>query len=369
MGNKKTTGDICNTTINFFIIREILNIINNKDVAPSEFYIKLLGLTKGQKATETDIKRVSDIYSNLVTRATVKASNYINQIVKYGFSESFFMDKEAKSIIAPKKCIDEITAYLADNEKSKRLNEIRNDIIIPYIFEYKNEDDTLIVDCVKGIIDEIVNERTKIKATVNEVLEYVTDYPCNEAVSQKVIKNFYDQIGKSFKDQRSYTDVQLPENSTFNKSKKIYATSDSKNTKQNLLLIRETLYLLASMDENEKLMRYFYLYLDCTEHEFNEYIRNGNIPTRKFADKFQQFKFPASIFRGDTSCDIDVVIDNYPYYSLNNNFDIDDEKKMNEFRNVLRLALCYRIDNRNIPFFMAVYSMYEYLNVLYGSPC
>lgn len=104
-------------------------------------------------------------------------------------------------------------------------------------------------------------------------------------------------------------------------------------------------------------------YLDCTEHEYNEYIRSGNIPTRQLADKFQLFKFPATIFKGDSSCDIDIVIDKYPYYSLNNNFDIDDKNKMNEFRNVLRLALGYRIDNRNIPFFMAIYSMYDYIKM------
>lgn len=107
------------------------------------------------------------------------------------------------------------------------LEEIREYTIIPYIFEYKNEDDTLIVDCVKGIIDEIVNKRTDNEATVNEVLEYVADYPCNVGTSQKVIKNFYHQIGKSFEKQTPYKDVQLPEENTFNKSKRIYVTSDN----------------------------------------------------------------------------------------------------------------------------------------------
>ena len=366
MGNQKTTGDIHNTSINFFIIREIFNIINNKDIAPAEFYVKLLGLNEGQKSTETDdkktLRKASDIYTNLVTRATVKASNYAGQIAKYGFSESFFMDTEAKTIIAPELCIDEITTYLTDT-KLMELEEIREYTIIPYIFEYKNEDDTLIVDCVKGIIDEIVNKRTNNEATVNEVLEYVADYPCNVGTSQKVIKNFYHQIGKSFEKQTPYKDVQLPEENTFNKSKRIYVTSDNEKIKQNLLLIKEAFYLLASMDENEILMPYFYLYLDCTELEYNEYIRNGNIPTRQLADKFQLFKFPATIFKGEASCDIDIVIDNYYSYNLNRNFDIDDENKMNEFRNALRLALCYRIDNRNIPFFMAVYSMYEYIKM------
>lgn len=58
MGNQKTTGDIHNTSINFFIIREIFNIINNKDIAPAEFYVKLLGLNEGQKSTETDDKKL-----------------------------------------------------------------------------------------------------------------------------------------------------------------------------------------------------------------------------------------------------------------------------------------------------------------------
>lgn len=99
-------------------------------------------------------------------------------------------------------------------------------------------------------------------------MEYVTDYPCIAGVSQKVIKNFYHQIGKSFEKQTPYKDVQLPEENTFNKSKRIYVTSDNEKIKQNLLLIKETFYLLANMDENEILMLYFYLYLDCTELEY-----------------------------------------------------------------------------------------------------
>lgn len=363
----ENTCDLSNTSINFFIIREIFNIINNKDIAPSEFYVELLGVNEIRKSEKSNsqktiVYRASDIYTNLVNRATVKASNYIKQITKYGFSESFFMDKEAKPIIAPEICIEAITIYLADIAQGE-LKDIRNDIIIPHIFEYKNEDDTLIIDCVKRVIDEIVNKRTPYKDTVNEVMEYVADYPCNVATSQTKIKKFYCEIGESFKKQTSYQNVQLPEKDTFNKNKKIYVTSNNEKIKQNLLLIREAFYLLVSLDENEILMPYFYLYLDCTEHEYNEYIRSGNIPTRQLADKFQLFKFPATIFKGDSSCDIDIVIDKYPYYSLNNNFDIDDKNKMNEFRNVLRLALGYRIDNRNIPFFMAIYSMYDYIKM------
>lgn len=371
MKNKKTTGNISNISINFFIIREIFYIINNKSVTPNEFYIKLLGASGLRKKAKTGgkkaIYKVADIYANLVTRATVKASNYIDQITKYGFSETFFMDNEATHIVAPAICIDEIINFLSDREIND-LKNIRNNIIIPYIFEYKNEDGTLIIDCVKRIIDEIVNERTDNKDSVNEVLEYIADAPCNVAISQKIIKDFYDQIGKSFeKGKIAYKNVQLPKVDSFNKNKRVYVTSNNEKIKQNLLLVREAFYLLASLDENEILIPYFYLYLDCTEYEYAEYIRNGKIPTRKLADKFQLFKFPATIFKGESPCDIDIVINNCPYY-LNDNFDIDNENKMNEFRSVLRLALCYRIDTRNIPFFSAVYSMYEYIK-MYAAAC
>ena len=360
MSGKNTSG-IKNTSINMFIIREIFKTINNRDITADEFYMKLLGVDEKRKTegAKKDAYIASDIYANFVNRATLRVSPYIEEKKKWGFTEAFFMDNQAILIDAPEECIYKIIYYLQDSSLYGN-EDFRENVIIPNIFEFKNADGTLIIDCVKEMIDEIVSEKNTNQDTTAEILEYVTNYSSDISVSQQVIKNFYNEIGKSFdKEKQTYELIQLPEMDTFNSKKRIFVTSDNEKIKQNLLLIREVYAMMAEMDGNKDAMKNFYLYLECTENEYNDYIRHGNIPTRKLAKKIQSFKFPATLFKGDSPCDIDIT--NYALYSLNSNVDIDDVVEMKKFRNMLRLALFYRIDTRNIPFFMAVYSMYNSL--------
>lgn len=360
MSGKNTSG-IKNTSINMFIIREIFKTINNRDITADEFYMKLLGVDEKRKTEggKKDAYIASDIYANFVNRATLRVSPYIEEIKKWGFTEAFFMDNQAILIDAPEECIYKIIYYLQDSSLYGN-EDFRENVIIPNIFEFKNADGTLIIDCVKEMIDEIVSEKNTNQDTTAEILEYVTNYSSDISVSQQVIKNFYNEIGKSFdKEKQTYELIQLPETDTFNSKKRIFVTSDNEKIKQNLLLIREAYAMMAEMDGNKDAMKNFYLYLECTENEYNDYIRHGNIPTRKLAKKIQSFKFPATLFKGESPCDIDIT--NYALYSLNSNVDIDDVVEMKKFRNMLRLALFYRIDTRNIPFFMAVYSMYNSL--------
>lgn len=335
---------------NLVIIKEIFNIINNsKKVSNDDFYVKLLGI-KDKK------NHASDRYESLIDQR-VKVSKYKNQFEEKGFSANFFTDDSASFIIAPQCCIEYIKSYVLD----RRLNEVkqlREQYIFPYIFEYKNEDGTLIIDCVKKIIDEIRYEKTKSinNDTVNDVVNYVTNLSCSTALSQKNIKKFYNELGKSYnKDKGTIEYVTLSKSENVN-NHKLYVTSDNNRIKQTLLLIRETYALLAELDNNNNAMKNFYKLLGCSANEYDDYIRYGNIPTRKLARIFQIFKFPASSFRGDSPCEIDITTLGC---QLNDNVDIDDADAVKKFRNALRLNLFYVIDKRNIPFFMAVYSMYS----------
>jgi hypothetical protein len=350
--NDKKNYDFSNiqqaVNANCFIIRELYGmLVDNQDSSKSDclkskFYSHLLKID--------DTKKALDIYCNLVSRATVNFSQYVDNFTMYGISKEFF---EGEYIKAPEKVSKAIEKFFSDNHADITKSKFIDEYIKPYVFEFKNLDGTLIIDSVRKMALDI--SPAEISDDYYEIAEYIKNLSPTAHLSQNQIRDFYKELAKNYKSEDfDLKSINFP-NSRLKNPKKYFGTTDSERVKQSLLLIREAYHALASYDGYTDDLIKFYDYLEMSESEFETYLdKNSRIPTEKFLQKLEPFKIPATIFRADNPTQIKVCnkIADVAY-----NSPVDIEK----LRRELKFYLFYNISAKNGAFYLAIYSLYSHI--------
>ena len=348
------------TQTNLLIISKIFDTIKPKKLSKKCFYAYLYGIDCANfnlSDTKSKISRAANSFNNLISEGEGDISQIAQILSKYGISEKYFNGNyfEADDIV-----IDAFSEYCTDSDLGDMDNCV--DILHKHIFSVKavkadntkNNDTVLVIDCIRAIVNDISQDcDIWLDKEANERIYDLTDKIAEKTkkekkdllhFSQKQINDFYKNATKNFQ-RNSTSDITVPplQKGTV-KDTNIYIT-ESEKISANLFFIREIFSLLASLyDEYQDLMNIFYEYLEINKNDYEVMINGGTINCRKILKKLEPYKYPASLFRSDSSSNMSMSTE------LKNAYDgyIIKEITLDELRSLLKLHLFYKMEPENI---------------------
>lgn len=351
---------------NFLIVRDLFNLIKDTRISNSDFYAYIFDMNKSDsEITMTSI--INTGYGNI--------EKYSKKLIEYGLSKEYFSKDNPEYIQTPDEVINLYVEFLdlenkliedpysqekkaktfdfnklspeeqkAERERNKMRDENRDHknymkmILLENIFSIKNKDDSLIIDCLRNILLDYMNINYELNP---ELYSMSTCIIKNEALcylTQNQLKKYYRDTITNFVNENEFNYVSsLPETTR----KNIYG---KKNNGFTFYLIREAYQILSQIDaDRPDALDNFYKYLGVSEEDYESMIDTNVAPNKKMADLLTPFKYPASLFRGDTPTEYDISDDIKIYYNeyyCNGDYDL--------FNNALTVYLCYKISSDNI---------------------
>ncbi len=338
---------------NFLIIREVFNMIKDSRTSNIDFWLYLLDWEN----TPENAEKAEAHFTALIRFGAGDSIKHAKKLISHGISAEYFNESPTfiKADPAIQYVYDITTEESKEYYKSKKKNESktyslqeRREVLLENIFTIKNLDGTLVIDCMRNLLMDMYH----ISESTYDLGKYLTDLKAGSHLSQKNLKKYYKDVAKKFADQ-----LTIPELPTGTVSdKKIYTAVDSEKGSFTLFIIRETYAVLAAMNGINNYMQNFYEFIDISEDEYQNMIDTGIIFNKELLQKFEPFKYPASLFRGENPIEIDVCRDIKEYYyymKCNPKFDIK------KFRHYLKIFLCYKISNDNFALIIPTCSLIE----------
>ena len=326
--------------INLLIIREIFNLIKNKQLKNPMFYNFIY---TGGTSANAEIN-----YNTLVVNGQGNTKIFSEKLIEYGISPEYF---DNQLIIADDSVINSFQLFCKDSSIYP-ITKCRE--ILKYkIFTIKNTDGTFIIDCIQNIIDDIIQTPTEKNESVYILTDKISDKKPTSHLTQSQVFSYYKNTICNYP-QDSIMDediIDMPQGKVA--LKKILHHTDSEKISTTLLIIRETYRLLAQQENIANYMDEFYSYLEIPENEYQNMIDNGTVKTRHLLNKLEPFKFPSTLFRSDNPSDIDVekeIMDACLDYQIK-------QITIEDFQAILKLHLYYKISTRNLGLVIATYAL------------
>lgn len=345
---------------NFLIIREMFNLIKDKRVSNSDFYAYIFDMDKSKAEV---------IMTSIVNTGYGDIEKYSKKLIEYGLSKEYFSKENPEFIQASEFIINNYRDYLItskitkneydDTQEELAIKEIEREeqqelriynrkILLEDIFTVKNKDGSLVIDCLRNILLDYLEINKKAVSELYDMSAHIVDTTATAFLSQKQIQQYYIYTTWNF------TKYDIADLSGKVNSKKIYGKKSNGFT---FYLIRETYQILSQIDANRPdALERFYNYLEISEADYQSIIDSNLAPNKKMADLLTPFKYPASLFRGDTPAEYDVSDDIKSYYKeyyCNGDYDL--------FNNALTVYLCYKISSDNIGLVMPTLALINHL--------
>lgn len=344
------------SSANLCIIRELFKLIKPKEISMPEFYSFLAAGWNDISKEELDL--FIDGFEHAI-RGNGDIKKFIRILTEYGISEEYFMDN--RPMDADADILAKFTEYckgtdrVTENGIDKiRLKECRQ-ALLSQVFSVKNLDGTLVVHCLKRIILDMQHINKNENLELFDLAEKISQLELHSHLSQDRLKKYYEDFAKNYKNQEIPA---LPKQGS--KSKNIYSSKATGDTIcDTLFLIREAYLALASIDKPEEpaeeSAEKFYAQINISEEEYEEMLSSKQVDARKLLCTFAPYKFPASLFRGDSATvlcmdkDMEHALSDYRNEIIG----------LEQFRILLKLNLFYCVKPKNFLFFFAVYSLYN----------
>lgn len=332
---------------NLCIIREMYKHINT-GVPMSNFYKFLTG---DLEASKQDIKKFENAFSRFITTGDGDPVKFSRILIAYGISEEYFIG-------TPMEADADITANFTDcfQYSDTTLMDSCRQALLGNLFSVKNMDGTLVIDCIRRMAMDMQGINMEESLASYAYAKYLSNleppaHGSTRHLSQKQLKRFYGKVGDALRAQEPPC---LPEGKL--DDTKIYTPKmDAWKIYDTLFLIREIYLLLASIDKLENPLEKFYAQLGIHAENYPVTPDSGQADFRKLFQAFEPYKFPASLFRGDSPSSLALCKEIWDAFSQYQNNAITLE----QFRDSLNLELFYKVNVENAPTFMAIYSIYE----------
>lgn len=337
-GKQDTSKEIIR--VNMLIIREIFNSIRPKQITYSMFYNAIYSGNKSGNAEAS--------YSTLIYNGQGNLKIFSEKLIEYGISAEYF----AERLIDADECILDYFKGNAQDSVQTPISACR-DVLNYNIFSVKNLDGTLIIDCIKNIIDDILGTPAEKNESLYILTDKIADKKPSSHLSQKQVLDYYKNVVKnhpldSIMDE---TVMDMPEGTLA--EKKFLYYSESEKISATLFLIQETYRLFASLENIPDYMEKFYSYLEIPENEYQDMADNDTIKTKHLMKKLEPFKYPASLFRSDSPTKLTVCKEIAEAYSEYRLCKISYEA----FQSILKLNLFYKVSTDNIGLVIPTYAL------------
>lgn len=361
--NKRNADRLIIYRTNFLIVRDLFNLIKDTKISNSDFYAYIFNMDK----TKSEITMTS-----IVNTGYGDINTYSKKLIEYGLSEEYFLKDNPEYIQAPDEVVNLYLEYLdmetklipdpyakqkkagtfdfnklspkeqeAENERNEMRAENRDHknyikmTLLENIFSIKNKDDSLIIDCLRNILLDYSKINKETFPELYDMSAHIIDTTPTAYLSQKQIQKYYTYTVSDF------IRYDIADLSGKISSKNIYG---KKNNGFTFYLIREAYQILSQIDaDRPDALDKFYKYLEVSEEDYESMIATNVAPNKKMADLLTPFKYPASLFRGDTPTGYDISDDIKIYYNeyyCNGYYDL--------FNTALTFYLCYKISTDNI---------------------
>lgn len=358
----------------YFLTRELFCVLagERKDVV-KEYCAYILN--------EKDKDKAESNYQQLIS-GNLSAMNHAKILIEHGISEEFF---NGTDIIAPKKVLVSLKCYMNKDSLGEYDEELDfyipanrkkliEEQIIPNIFDIKNKDGSLVIDCIFDIAMKILSNSKMAKnpeihpAASYDVIDYITSLKLGANVSQLAMKKYYnhlyEEIIKEYKEDDENSKNKLihlpdyPEKDTVTNNKLSDTNKKYIERIQNtLLIIRESFLELCEIDGHIIDDKDFYEYIGVDKNRFEQQLNETkSVNVRPIFDKIRQFGFPATLIKNDIPSEIGVSSE--VIYKAD---EVRTSKDYKALRDTIKLYMFYKIDTYNLPFFFSVYSMYRYI--------
>ena len=338
---------------NFLIIREVFNMIKDSRTSNIDFWLYLLDWEN----TPENAEKAEAHFTALIRFGAGDSIKHAKKLIEHGISAEYFNQSPTFIIADPaiQYVYDIVTEESKEYHKSTKKNESktyslqeRREVLLEKIFTIKNQDETLVIDCMRNLLMDMYH----ISEPTYDLGKYLTDLKVGSHLSQKNLKKYYKDVAEKFAKQLTAPELpigKIPD-------KKIYSVEDSESSIFTLTIIREAYFIIADMYEINNPMKNFYEFIGISEDEYEDMLESGNIPNKLLVQKFEPYKYPASLFRGDNPTEIDVCSEiRNVYHAYSTNFRYGIEK----FRHYLKIFLCYKISNDNFALIIPTCSLIE----------
>lgn len=322
---------------NFLIIREIFNLIKDKRIGNSEFYAFLFNVNKSDSEV---------VMTSIINTGYGNIEKYSKLLIEYGLSKEYFSKDNPEYIQACDETLKNYISYVkyADNRlNNSNARKMQRKSLLYNIFNVKNKDGSLVVDCLRNMLLDYMNINSESNPELYDISSHIVSDEAIQYLTQNQLKKYYKDTAINFVKYNEFNQIStLPETTR----KNIYGKA---NNGFNLLLIRESYLVLSQIDaDRPDALERFYNFLGISETDYQIMIDKNSAPNKKLAELLTRFKYPASLFRGDTPTQFDISED-----ILNAN-----SKDLNH---VLKIYLCYKISPDNIGLVIPTLALIKHL--------
>lgn len=294
------------------------------------------------------------------------------KLLEYGISSEFFDDKAAEYLLGEQIVINTFVNYLDNGRKSSLLLEDCKKILHEYIFTVKNKDGSLIVDCVRNMMLDMLS----INKSDNGALYYLADELAHitpvTQLSRLSYKKYYNNILKNVDLIQPQKLPELPR-STYssrvgNPLEKHQKTYRWQNIQLSLFIIRESYRVFAEVDQIPDALDKFYAELGISENEYDKMLLDyEQIDNRKLGVIFTKYKYPASVFHAEKPSRIKLcsmineLLQEY-FDSKTGRYCMQEMIEDDDLYDKFKFYLLYRMDSDNYEITIATMSLLAAIN-------
>ena len=232
--------------------------------------------------------------------------------------------------------------------------------LLERIFSIKNKDGSLVIDCVRNIMLDMLNFDEKHQRPLYALADEIAHVTPNKNLSRLDYKKDYNAILENIDLTQP---IELPDFPNSNYSSRVGNPLDKNKAsyewdkiQMSLFIIREAYLVFAEMDDIPNALNMFYEELGMSENEYMDMLFDSEvIDNKRLANILTKYKYPASIFHAEHPSRIKLCPELYDFLSNYLGTDgycfhdmLDDEDLHDRFR----FYLLYRLskDNDEITF-------------------
>lgn len=364
---------------NLSIITQIFYLMKDSRIDQEMFFAflydeKLSSVKKSDKKddkeddqvvlTPESVKKMTNAYRRYETfiHHTEGSIDAISKkLISYGISKEYFNDTASEFLDGDETVIDFFAKYIDNNQNAKtKIGIVQcRECLLERIFSIKNKDGSLVIDCVRNImldilnIDEIDNP---LYVFTNQIVNAVPD----KNLSRRDYKKYYNSI---LKDTYITQPRELPDFPNSNYSSRVGNPLDKNKAsyewykiQMSLFIIREAYLVFAEMDDIPNALDMFYEELGISENEYMDMLFDSEvIDNKRLANILTKYKYPASIFHAEHPSRIKLcpeLNDFLDDYYGTDGYCIRDMLDDEDLHDRFRFYLLYRLsaDNYEITF-------------------
>ena len=301
---------------NLSIITQIFYLMKDSRIDQEMFFAflydeKLSAVKKDDQEilTPESVKKMTKAYRRYETfiHHTEGSIDAISKkLISYGISKEYFNDTASEFLDGDETVIDFFAKYIDNNQNAKtkiRIVQCR-ECLLERIFYIKNKDGSLVIDCVRNIMLDMLNFDEKHQRPLYALADEIAHVTPNKNLSRLDYKKYYNAILENIDLTQP---IELPDFPNSNYSSRVGNPLDKNKAsyewdkiQMSLFIIREAYLVFAEMDDIPNALNMFYEELGMSENEYMDMLFDSEvIDNKRLANILTKYKYPASIFHAE----------------------------------------------------------------------